>query len=93
MSSIELILANLEKGLPPVFTRDEVERLTGGMLRKRHMANLDSAGEGPGGKVRLGKRTVGYEKGAFLCWLRARLTLIQGPDGRLNKKSDVGMEG
>jgi hypothetical protein len=81
MSPIAQILAKLEETLPPVFTRDVVERQTGGLLRKRHLANLDAAGEGPNGRIRLGKRTVGYEKESFLQWFAARLTAVHGKGG------------
>lgn len=67
-----LILENIRKELPPMIARKEVSRLTGGLISPRHLANLDSAGLGPKGKVRVG-RLVGYEKESFIEWLSDRM--------------------
>lgn len=72
--SVEAILENLSKDMPPVCSREAIERFTGGLIRRRHLANLDSAGKGPSGKVRLGKRMIGYERQAFLLWLAQHLS-------------------
>ncbi|HML53141.1 MAG TPA: hypothetical protein PKC79_03520 [Solidesulfovibrio magneticus] len=71
---IDAIIDNLRKDMPPVCSREAIERFTGGLIRRRHLANLDCAGRGPSGKVRLGKRTIGYERHAFLLWLAEHLT-------------------
>lgn len=71
---VETILDNLRRDMPAVCSREAIERFTGGLVRRRHLANLDSAGKGPLGKVRLGTRIIGYERQAFLLWLAEHLT-------------------
>ena len=66
------ILLTLQSSLPPVFARKEISRLTGGLISPRHLANLDSAGLGPKGKVRVGRK-IGYERDAFVSWMSERM--------------------
>ena len=58
---------------PPIFGRDQVERITGGLINRRTLANLDSSGEGPSGKVGMGKIRVGYLREPFVDWFVNRL--------------------
>lgn len=51
--------------------RSKVAEFSGGLLHHRTMANLDSLGQGPTGRVRLG-RSVGYEKHALVDWMWSR---------------------
>lgn len=64
------VYSELEQSLPLVFTRREVSRLLGGLISCGRLANLDSEGSGPP-KIRLGKK-VGYPRGPFIAWMRAR---------------------
>ena len=63
--------------MPPVFVRQQVRELTGGMIDGRTLANLDSRDEGPEGKVKMGKTKVGYIREPFIDWFLNRLE-IQG---------------
>ena len=63
--------------MPPVFVRQQVRELTGGMIDGRTLANLDSRGEGPEGKVKMGKTKAGYLREPFIDWFLNRLE-IQG---------------
>lgn len=63
--------------MPPVFVRQQVRELTGGMIDGRTLANLDSKGEGPDGKVKMGKTKAGYLREPFVDWFLNRLE-IQG---------------
>lgn len=65
----------LERALPPVFSRQEAAKLLGGLITAPGLANLDSKGEGPTIRVRIGKYT-GYEKISFIGWLRGRSSAI-----------------
>jgi len=65
-------LNNFAKECPPLISRSEASRLTGGLISPRTLANLDSLGQGPKNKVRLGKK-VAYERQAFLDFLAKRL--------------------
>ena len=59
--------------LPAVFVRQQVRELTGGMIDGRTLANLDSKGEGPAGKVSMGRTKVGYLREPFVEWFIGRL--------------------
>ncbi len=67
----EIIVERLKEGLPIVFARTEVDKLTGGALKARTLANWHSQGKGPD-FVRDGKRVV-YEKESFIQWYAERL--------------------
>lgn len=69
---MDVILNELAHSLPPIITRQELERLTGGLLKARTLANLDSAGRGPSQKIRYGRK-IAYERKALLAWLARRM--------------------
>lgn len=58
---------------PPIISRQEAAKLTGGFLSVGTLANLDSKGEGPAGKVVMGKIKVGYVTEKFAEWFLNRL--------------------
>jgi len=76
-SSKEDLRKQLLESCPPIFGRDQVENITGGMINRRTLANLDSLGQGPGGKVAMGKIKVGYIREPFVDWFVGRLS-VQG---------------
>ena len=54
--------------------RTEIAKFTGGMLSPKYMANLDSLGCGPAGRVRIGRK-VGYKLyglSGLMTWMRER---------------------
>jgi hypothetical protein len=66
----------LEKNLPPVFSREEASRLLGRIISVGHFRNLDCQNRGPTVKVRLGKK-ICYERDSFIRWLRSYRGFIQ----------------
>jgi predicted DNA-binding transcriptional regulator AlpA len=72
--SANVLLEEIRKALPPVLyrTNPRFRELTG--LSPRTMANLDSKGQGPAQRVRLGK-SVGYPKEAIMKWLAERIQI------------------
>lgn len=66
------ITQTLQQNLPPIFTRLTAEKLMGGLVDAGTLANLDSAGDGPPVKIRLGRK-VAYERSSFIGWFVARL--------------------
>lgn len=62
--------AELEKSLPPILSRTEVPKLTGGLISAGRLANLDCLGQGPR-RITLGRK-VGYTRADFIEWMRAR---------------------
>jgi len=55
--------------------RTEVERFTGGIVSEKYLANLDSQGKGPAGRVRVGRK-IAYPVGSFVEWLEGRSTAV-----------------
>jgi len=45
------------------------------MIGEKYLANLDSAGKGPAGRIRCGRR-VAYPVNEFIKWLAARSEVI-----------------
>lgn len=56
--------------------RSEVGRFTGGIINARYIANLDSRGEGPPGRIRTGRK-ISYPVGDLIAWLEARSVLVE----------------
>ncbi len=54
-----------------IVSRDQIERFTGGAITAKRMANLDSLGEGPDGRMRVGRKVV-YRVDKFIEWLESR---------------------
>lgn len=55
--------------------RTESEKFTGGMIGEKYLANLDSAGKGPAGRIRCGRKVV-YPINEFVKWLEQRSEII-----------------
>ncbi len=55
--------------------RTEAEKFSGGMISEKYLANLDSAGKGPAGRIRCGRKVV-YPVNEFVKWLEARSEII-----------------
>ena len=54
-----------------IVARTEIKVFTGGLISPKYIANLDSKGEGPIGRIKSGRRT-GYLKKPLVEWLRER---------------------
>ena len=66
----QMDLSDLVPTLPPVIARDHVERLLGGIISSKSLANLDSLGVGPK-RMRVGRK-VAYRTEDLLEWLSNR---------------------
>lgn len=55
--------------------RTEVESFTGGLLSEKYISNLDSAGKGPAGRVRCGRKVV-YPVAELVAWLESRSAAV-----------------
>ena len=62
----------IEKALPPVFSRAEASRITGGLISAKTLSNEDALRKGPKGKIRVGSK-VGYTREAFMAYLRRKV--------------------
>lgn len=60
-----------------VVARAQIARFTGGLLQPGTMANLDSKGLGPHGRIMLGKKS-GYMLDALVEWLESQAKELPG---------------
>jgi predicted DNA-binding transcriptional regulator AlpA len=67
-------LGGLAEKLPPIISRDHVEKLLGGIISAKRLANLDSLGEGPK-RMRIGRK-IAYRTEDLLDWLEARTKIL-----------------
>ena len=65
-----MILSELAEKLPPIISRDHVEKHLGGVISSKSLANLDSLGKGPK-RMRIGRK-VAYLTVDLLNWLENR---------------------
>ena len=57
--------------------QDALDRFSGGLLNARTLANLDSLGRGPEGKIKVGRR-VAYSTESLVAWMKAKSNDSQG---------------
>ena len=76
-STIDQIIENIEKAAPPMVTRLEIQKLTGGVVLAKTLANIDSQNQSEGipNRVRYGRR-IAYPTPSFISWLRQRLEVV-----------------
>jgi hypothetical protein len=60
----------------PWVARHEVDRFTGGIVNPKYLANLDSQGKGPEGRIRVGRK-VAYPVDSFISWLEGRAEIVR----------------
>jgi len=65
----------VERWKSPVVARTEIEVFSGGAMGQKYLANLDSAGLGPAGRFRIGRK-VCYPVKALVEWLESRSAVI-----------------
>jgi hypothetical protein len=68
-------LTELAEKLPPIISRDRVEKYLGGVISAKRLANLDSLGEGPP-RIRIGRK-IAYQTDTFLDWLSRRSEVLK----------------
>lgn len=64
-----------DKWKSPFVARTEIEVFSGGILKIKSLANLDSQGKGPAGRVRSGRK-VCYKTSEVVKWLESRSAII-----------------
>jgi hypothetical protein len=76
MSRITLSFsAMMEKWPSPFVARSEVGKFTGGIVSPGYLANLDCKGEGPRGRLRIGRK-IAYPVNEFVQWLESRSSAL-----------------
>jgi len=66
--AIETLKKDLEKNLPAIVAREEIEKYTGGMFASKSMAIYDCKGTGVKDPVTMGRK-VGYLKSNLIEWI------------------------
>jgi molybdopterin converting factor small subunit len=74
-----------DKWPSPFVVRDRIELFGGGMITARYIANLDSAGKGPAGRFRIGRK-VAYPVEELIKWLEERSQPIAEKDRDIAKR-------
>ncbi len=65
-----------ERWSSELVSRQEAFKFSGGVVSAKTLANADSAGTGPNGRLKIG-RTVAYPVGDLCAWLESRVTQKQ----------------
>jgi len=60
-----------ERWKSALVARQEVGHFTGGVVSEKYMANLDSRGLGPKGRIRVGRK-IAYPVSELVSWLEGR---------------------
>jgi hypothetical protein len=69
-------LSNLADQWPSAYiARSEIKNFTGGVISKKYLANLDSAGKGPEGRIKIGRK-VAYPVRNLIAWLESRAEML-----------------
>lgn len=68
----EAFFRAIEQELPPVVSRVEASRITGGLISVKTLSNEDALRRGPSERVRAGSK-VGYTRAAFMAYLRSKI--------------------
>jgi len=58
-----------------VVARTEIRTFTGGLIKEKYLANLDSQGAGPKGRFKIGRK-VAYPVNSLITWLEARMSRV-----------------
>jgi hypothetical protein len=69
---IKVTLRSLADKWPsPFVARQEIRQFSGGIISEKYIANLDSQGAGPPGRIRCGRK-VAYKVDELVEWLESR---------------------
>jgi len=75
---IKITLRSLAESWPsPYVARQEIRTFSGGIISEKYIANLDSQGAGPPGRIRCGRK-VAYPVNELVEWLEKRTVKIDG---------------
>lgn len=71
-----LLASMADKWPSSLVARTEISAFTGGLLSEKYLANLDSAGKGPAGRIRCGRKIV-YPVAELIKWLENRSEAVR----------------
>nr|WP_287412318.1 hypothetical protein [Pseudodesulfovibrio sp.] len=75
MTEQTIDLMALSAKLPPIISRDKIEKHLGGIISAKRIANLDSEGSGPP-RIRIGRK-IAYQTDLLLAWLKERSEVLK----------------
>ncbi len=55
--------------------RDRVGDFSGGIIKSKYLANLDSQGKGPAGRIKIGRK-IAYSVSSLIAWLEGRARVL-----------------
>jgi len=64
-----------EKWQSSYVARQQIEKFTGGIISQKYIANLDCAGKGPVGRIRVGRK-IAYPIKTLIEWLESRSKIV-----------------
>lgn len=74
MTKKQISFQKLAENWPSAWVaRTSIHHFTGGIVSEKYLANLDSSGKGPQGRVRIGRK-IAYPVNEVVAWLEARAT-------------------
>jgi len=56
--------------------RTQIEKFTGGIISEKYIANLDSQGKGPVGRIRVGRK-IAYPVNSVISFLERRASVVE----------------
>lgn len=65
-----------DKWRSSIVARNQVKEFSGGLFSGRYLANLDSLGKGPKGRIRVG-RQVAYRVPYLISWMEERCEVLE----------------
>jgi hypothetical protein len=56
-------------------SRTKIQEFSGGLINEKYLANLDSQGRGPAGRIRVGRK-IAYPVVEVIHWLESRAEAV-----------------
>ncbi len=71
----ETFFRSIEQELPPVVSRAELAKATGGLISVKTLSNEDALHKGPTERVRAGSK-IGYTRASVMAYIRKKFQLL-----------------
>lgn len=71
----EAFFRSIEQELPPVVSRAELAKATGGLISAKTLSNEDALRKGPTERVRAGSK-IGYTRFSAMAYIRKKIQLL-----------------
>ena len=71
----EAFFRSIERELPPVVSRAELAKATGGLISVKTLSNEDALRKGPTERVRAGSK-IGYPRFSAMAYIRKKFQLL-----------------